>query len=80
MACAIYHDEMVHNVTAKRVQCDEIWSFPYAKAKNVKTAKAAPDGAGDTWTWTALDPDYKLMVAWWVDRRARANGRSSGTR
>jgi hypothetical protein len=42
MACAAYHDETVRNVKAKRVQCDEIWSFTYAKAKGVKTAKAAP--------------------------------------
>ena len=52
-----WHDEMVRNVEAKRVQCDEIWSFSYAKQKNVKTAKAAPEGAGDMWTWTALDSD-----------------------
>ncbi len=49
-ACTAYHDETVRNVTAKRVQCDEIWSFCYAKAKNVPTAKAAPEGAGDVWT------------------------------
>src|ERR1039458_10653920 len=55
MACATFHDEMVRNVKAKRVQCDEIWSFTYAKAKGVKSGKAAPEGAGDTWTWTALD-------------------------
>lgn len=56
-ACAAYHDETVRNVRAHRVQCDEIWSFVYAKDKNVKTAKAAPDGAGDVWTWTAIDSD-----------------------
>ena len=42
---------------AKRVQVDEIWSFTYAKQKNVATAKAAPAGAGDTWTWTAIEAD-----------------------
>ena len=47
-ACAAYHDEHVRSVNAKRVQVDEIWSFTYAKAKNVPNAKAAPDGAGDT--------------------------------
>ena len=40
--CAAYHDQHVRDVPAKRVQCDEIWSFSYAKAKNVETAKAAP--------------------------------------
>lgn len=68
-ACQAFHDEAVRNVRAKRVQCDEIWSFTYAKAKNVLTAKAAPDGAGDTWTWTALDADSKLIVSWLVGGR-----------
>ena len=47
-ACAAYHDETVRRVRAKRVQVDEIWSFTYAKQKNVVMAKAAPEGAGDT--------------------------------
>ena len=58
-ACAAFHDEMVRNVRAKRVQCDEIWSFVYAKAKNVKAAKAAPEEAGDVWTWTAHGRRYQ---------------------
>lgn len=68
-ACAAFRDEAVRGVKAKRVQCDEIWSFTYAKAKNVADAKAAPDGAGDTWTWTALDADSKLIVSYLVGGR-----------
>lgn len=68
-ACAAFHDEQVRNVKAKRVQCDEIWSFTYAKQKNVRTAKGAPAEAGDTWTWTALDADSKLIVSWLVGGR-----------
>lgn len=68
-ACAAYHDEHVRGVRSKRVQCDEIWSFTYAKAKNVATAKSAPAEAGDTWTWTALDADTKLIVSWLVGGR-----------
>ena len=68
-ACSAYHDEAVRNVRSKRVQVDEIWSFTYAKAKNVARAKAAPEGAGDTWTWTALDADSKLIVSWLVGGR-----------
>lgn len=68
-ACLTLHDETVRNVKANRIQCDEIWSFCYAKAKNVPTAKAAPDGAGDVWTWTALDADTKLMVSYFVGDR-----------
>ena len=68
-ACAAYHDEHVRGVKAKRVQVDEIWQFCYAKAKNVETAKAAPGGAGDTWTWTALDADSKLIVSWLLGDR-----------
>ena len=68
-ACAEYHNQNVRNVRAQRVQCDEIWSFTYAKQKNVKTAVAAPEGAGDTWTWTALDADSKLIVSYLVGGR-----------
>ena len=67
--CAAFHDDKVRGVTAKRVQVDEIWSFTYAKQKNVTAAKAAPQGAGDTWTWTALDADTKLIVSWFVGGR-----------
>ncbi len=70
-ACLSMHDDLVVNVKASRVQCDEIWSFCYSKQKNVQTAKAAPEGAGDVWTWTALDADSKLMVAYFVGDRTR---------
>jgi len=68
-ACAAYHDEHVRNVKARRVQVDEIWSFTYAKQKNVATAKDAPEGAGDTWTWTALCADSKMIVSYLVGGR-----------
>lgn len=68
-ACAAYHDETVRDVKAARVQCDEIWSFTYAKQKNVTDAKAAPEESGDTWTWTALDADSKLIVGYLVGGR-----------
>ena len=73
-ACAAFHDATVRGVTAKAVQCDEIWSFAYAKKKNVKFAKAAPEGAGDVWTWTALDADSKLIVSWHVGDRSQHTG------
>eukprot|EP01037_Dinobryon_pediforme_P020958 gene20958-21706_t len=67
--CAAFHDKNVRNVKAKRVQVDEIWSFVYAKQKNVADAVAAPDGAGDAWTWTAIDADSKLVVNFFVGGR-----------
>jgi IS1 family transposase len=63
-ACAAYHDEHVRNVKAARVQCDEIWAFCYSKDKNLALAKAAPEGAGDVWTWTAIATDSKLIVSY----------------
>ncbi len=68
-ACARHHDAAVRNVTAHRIQCDELWAFCYAKQKHVPDAKAAPAGAGDVWTWTAIDPDSKLIVSWVVGGR-----------
>lgn len=68
-ACAAYHDQHVRNLKTKRVQVDEIWSFTYAKQKNVAKAKSAPNGAGDTWTWTGIDADSKLIISYFVGGR-----------
>ncbi len=67
--CDAFHDDNVKGVEAKRIQCDEIWSFTYAKAKNVAKAKEAPEWAGDTWTWTGIEADSKLIVSWLVGGR-----------
>jgi IS1 family transposase len=72
-ACAVYQDKTLRNLTCKRIQCDEIWSFCYAKAKNATPEMRAKGRVGDVWTWTALDPDSKLIVSWLVgDRDVRA--------
>lgn len=68
-ACMTFHDENVAGVKAKRVQVDEIWSFTAAKQKNVAGMKKPVEGAGDTWTWTAIDADSKLIVQWFVGPR-----------
>lgn len=69
-ACSTFHNETVRNVRSRRVQCDEIWSFVYAKAKNVTPAIAEKhQDAGDVWTWTAIDADSKLIVSWLVGTR-----------
>lgn len=70
--CLDLHDQLVTHVQAKRVQCDEIWAFCYAKERNVPKAKAAPDGAGSVWTWTAIESDSKLIISY------LASGRSQG--
>ena len=71
-ACADYHDQVVHNVPSRRVQVDEIWAFCYAKEKNVPFAKSAPEGAGDAWTWTAIDSDSKMILSYVVGDRSGA--------
>jgi hypothetical protein len=73
-ACAAYHFNTVRGVKAKRVQCDEIWSFTYAKQKNVPRAKSTPVGAGNVWTWTALEFDTKLILSWMVGGRDADTG------
>jgi IS1 family transposase len=64
-----YQDRMLVNLPCKRVQVDEAWSFCYAKQKNVATAKSAPEGAGDIWTWVGLDADTKLVASFYVGDR-----------
>jgi IS1 family transposase len=67
--CAGYHDANVRNVKATRVQVDEIWSFTGAKQKNVAKMKMPVDGAGDTWTWTAIEAETKLIISHFVGGR-----------
>lgn len=67
--CAALHDREVRNVKAKRVRCDEIWSFTAAKQRKVAAMKNPVEGAGDTWTWTALGSDSKLIISWLVGGR-----------
>jgi len=63
VACAAHNNAIVRDVRSRRVQCDEVWSFCYAKAKNVSDEKKA-EGAGDVWTWTAIDADSKLILSY----------------
>lgn len=56
-ACQKFHDKTVLKVSAKRVQCDEIWSFIYSKQKNVPMSMEGVPGVGDIWTWTGIDAD-----------------------
>jgi IS1 family transposase len=65
-----YHDEHVRRVQSRRVQCDEVWSFVHAKAKNAPKSKRAGDPTiGDCWTWTALDADNKLLLSYLIGGR-----------
>ena len=68
-ACLDYQDKALRDLPCKRVQCDEIWSFVYAKQKYVEDAVAAPNSAGDIWTWTAICADTKLAPCWHVGGR-----------
>lgn len=64
-----YQDRTLINLTCKRLQVDEVWAFVYAKAKNVAGAKTAPKGAGDIWTWLAVDADTKLIPSFYIGSR-----------
>lgn len=64
-----YQDRALVNLSCKRIQVDEAWAFCYAKQKDVATAKAAPEGAGDIWTWVGLDADTKLVASYYVGGR-----------
>jgi IS1 family transposase len=68
-ACKRYHDENVRNVQSRRVQVDEIWSFCYSKEKNIPEDYRGVFGFGDVWTFTAIDADSKLMIAYQVSLR-----------
>ncbi len=69
VACMIFHDKTVRGLKTTQLQCDEIWSFCYAKKANVGTMKNYVEGAGDVWTFTALDRESKMIVSWFADDR-----------
>ena len=67
-----YQDEKLRDLPCTRLEVDEIWSFVYAKQKNVEHAKSAPAEAGDVWTWTAICADTKLIPSWRIGDRTSA--------
>src|SRR6266853_4471893 len=68
--CLEYQDKALRNLTCKRIQCDEIWTFCYAKEKNVPEDKKGQFGYGDVWTWIAMDADTKLLCSWMIGDRS----------
>jgi IS1 family transposase len=74
-ACAAYHEANVRNLRVARAQCDEVWSFVYAKQKNVREEQMAK-GAGDCWTWTCIDADTKLIISYMLGDRGAATAQA----
>ncbi len=68
-ACLDYQNEVMQNLSCKKIQCDEIWSFVYSKTKNIPEDKQGKFGYGDVWTFTAIDADTKLVPCWKVGTR-----------
>ncbi len=68
-ACAEYQDRVMRDLPCQRVECDEIWSFVYAKKKNVPADKQGEFGFGDVWTWVAIDAETKLIPTWLIGNR-----------
>jgi IS1 family transposase len=68
-ACDEYQDVTLRDLPCKNIQCDEIWSFCYAKEKNVPKEHKGQFGYGDVWTWTAIDADTKLVPSWYIGTR-----------
>ena len=69
-ACMEYQDRTLRNLTFKRIQVDEIWSFCFAKDKNLPEELKEQYGFGSVWTWMGIDADTKLIPCWLVGDRA----------
>ena len=75
-ACVEYQDKTLRNLTCKRIQCDEIWQFCYAKEKNVPEEFRNKFGYGNVWTWVAIDADTKLVPAFTLGNRDAETART----
>jgi IS1 family transposase len=73
-ACAVYQDKVFRNLTCKRIECDEIWSFVHAKEGHLPPELQGVFGYGDVYTWVAIDADTKLVPCWNVGRRDAVSG------
>lgn len=67
--CSLHQDRVMRDLPCERIQCDEVWAFCYAKARNVPADKRGEFGYGDVWTWVALDADTKLVPTYRVGAR-----------
>src|SRR5436309_9210895 len=75
-ACSAYQDRTLRYLTSERIECDEIWAFCHAKERNVPEEHRGEFGYGDVWTWTAIDPETKLVPSWLVGTRDPADARA----
>jgi IS1 family transposase len=75
-AASDYQDRTLRNLPTTRIECDEIWAFCHAKAKNVPEEHRGEFGYGDVWTWTAIDPVTKLVPSWLVGLREMVDARA----
>jgi IS1 family transposase len=74
-ACAWYQDQVLRDLKSTRIELDEIWSFCHTREKNLTPEKKGEEGYGDIWTFTAIDPDTKLVPCWRVGSRTAATAR-----
>jgi IS1 family transposase len=74
--CADYQDRVFRNLSSKRLQLDEMWSWIYCKDKNrtEEIARKNPD-AGDVWLWVCVDADTKLVPSWRLGQRDLATAK-----
>jgi IS1 family transposase len=75
-ACAEYQHNVMRNLTCKRLELDEIWSFVAMKDKNIPEERAGEMGIGSIWTWTAIDAETKLVPSWLVGLRDGEHARA----
>ncbi len=73
-ACSAYMNGTLVDLACRRIECDEIWSFVYAKAKNVPVERQGEPGVGDVWTWVAIDAETKLVPSYLVGDRSAYTG------
>jgi IS1 family transposase len=73
-ACDAYQYANLRNLQCARVELDEVWTFCHTKERNLKRELRGTEGIGDMWTWTAIDPDTKLMVSWHLGKRSKEDG------
>ncbi len=74
-ACAEAQGNLVRDLRCEQIQVDELWAFVGMKQKRVPAERKGEFGIGDVWTFTALDPETKLIPTWLIGRRDASTAR-----
>ena len=70
--CKRFMENEISEVYVDDIQADEVWAPVFCKEKTRKK-KGYPEDTGDSWCFTAVERNTKLVVAWHFGKRTQTD-------